>query len=279
MSMGEHTVLVLGGSKSGKTLYGAQLTIRLMKNPGALRFYAQPDNLELFDEPMQLLGRGRLSKHTPFGVNKDVVLPIELPKGNRVRVVWPDYGGEQVTQMLRGRTVSAGWRDRTVTSDGWLLMVRPELFRESRDLLHRPLKDIQPKDVSDGLPEWVPEAGVVELLQILLFIRRLGRETRIRNPKLAVGITCWDEWHASIKSGVPHEELRRLAPMLLNFVEALWEPSCVTVFGISSLGKALSADVDDEQFVDEGAHRQGFIVLPSGKKSDDLTWPLAKLLE
>src|SRR5262245_34797745 len=86
-NMKDSTILVLGGPKSGKTHYGAQLAIRLTKKTSSVKFFEQPENLSLFEEPMECLGRGRLAKHTPVAVSKDVVLPIELADGNRARVV------------------------------------------------------------------------------------------------------------------------------------------------------------------------------------------------
>lgn len=277
--MQDQTILVLGGPKSGKTHYGAQLVIRLNKRVGAIKFYAQPENLELFDAPMEFLGRGRLATHTPVGVSKDVVMPIELANGSRARIVWPDYGGEQVERMLKARIAPPAWSDRALNAGGWLLMVRPELFRSSRDLLHRPLMDFEPQNPpASALPEWMPEAALVEMLQMLLFIRRTGRESRITKPRLVVAITCWDEARNEDAATKPHDEFRRLTPMLTNFVEGLWESTSLAVVGISALGKTLSADVDDETFADRGPHRQGFVVMPDGTRTDDLTWPLTKLL-
>ena len=277
--MKDRTILVLGGPKSGKTHYGAQLTIRLTKRTSALKFYEQPENLGLFEEPMQCLGRGRLAKHTPVAISKDVVLPIEFANGERARVVWPDYGGEQIQEMFRSRIVPSVWSERAGVADGWLLMIRPELFRATRDLLHRPLKDFEPKAApTTPLPEWMPEAALVELLQMLLFVRRIGRESRIVAPRLIIAVTCWDESNTAGVVVKPHEIILKLAPMLSNFVKGLWETSSFTVVGVSALGKTLSATIDDEDFVDLGPHRQGFVVLPDGDKTDDLTWPLSKLL-
>jgi hypothetical protein len=277
--MNDHTILVLGGPKSGKTHYGAQLAIRLKKGTGGAKFYELPENLSLFEEPMDCLNRGRLANHTPVSVSKDVVLPIELANGSRAKVVWPDYGGEQVQEMFRSRIISNEWNERATNAQGWLLMVRPELFRATRDFLHRPLKDFEPRSGGTSpLPEWMPEAALVETLQMLLFVRRSGRESRISTPRLVVAITCWDESKTVETTARPQDELKRLTPMLTNFVEGLWKPSSLTVVGVSALGKTLSATDDDADFVDRGPHRQGFVVLPDGTKTEDLTWPLSKLL-
>lgn len=277
--MQDQTILILGGPKSGKTHYGAQLAIRLKKDSGTLRYYDQPENLTPFEESMECLGRGQLAKHTPVGISKDVVLPIELEDGSRARVVWPDYGGEQIKEMLRTRETPPAWVDRAKTAQGWLLMIRPELFRSSRDLLHRPLKDFKPSEVqSDQIPEWMLQAEMIETLQMLLFSRRSGRESKIESPKIVVAITCWDESLSNGKETTPDAELQRIAPMLANYISAMWDQESLTTVGISALGKELSPTKADEAFIDLGPHRQGFVVLPDGTKTDDLTWPLNKLL-
>lgn len=274
-----HTILVLGGPKSGKTHYGAQLAIRLMKGTDTIKYFQQPENLELFEEPMERLGRGRLADHTPVAVSKDVILPIELENGERAKVVWPDYGGEQIQEMFRSRTMTTEWSERATAAQGWMLMVRPELFRATRDLLHRPLKDFEPSNGATAtIPDWVPEVALVEMLQMLLFARRCGREARISAPRLVVALTCWDELSLSDATTTPQHQLKQLTPMLANFIQGLWHPNCLTVVGVSALGKVLSTTSDDEDFIDLGPHRQGYVILPDGRRTEDLTWPLSKLL-
>lgn len=277
--METHSILVLGGAKSGKTHFGAQLTLRLQKKIGSLKFYAPPENLEAFDEAIQRLSRGRLATHTPVAVSKDVVMPLELADGRRTQVIWPDYGGEQVQQMLSSRATPPAWRELAKAASGWLLMVRPELFRATRDLLHRPLKDFELSSPRVALAgDWMPEASTIEVLQSLLFARRTSRESALTVPRLVVAITCWDESHGDEVRVRPADELRKLAPMLANYVVGNWAIDAVDVVGISSLGRTLSADTDDEQYIEDGPHRHGFVVLPDGERSPDLTWPLSKLL-
>jgi hypothetical protein len=276
--MPEKTILVLGGPKSGKTHYGAQLTVRLSKKLGDLKYYEQPENLSLFQETITCLSRGRLAPHTPVSVSKDIVLPIELPNGDRARVVWPDFGGEQIDRILEQRVTPIKWKERATIADGWLLMIRPELFRSARDLIHRPLSDFVP-ETSDKAPPalMMPEASIVELLQILLFLRRSSRESKILHPRLTVAISCWDESDTSDFQN-PSLYFSTLTPMLSNFVLGTWDKAQLNVIGVSALGKTLDANQDDEDFIDQGAHRQGFVILPDGKKIEDLTWPLLSLL-
>lgn len=276
--MSEKTILVLGGPKSGKTHYGAQLTVRLSKNLGDLKYYEQPENLSLFQETNTCLARGRLAPHTPVSVSKDIVLPIELPSGDRARVVWPDFGGEQIERILEQRVTPFKWKERASAADGWLLMIRPELFRCARDMIHRPLADFIPEK-SDKAPPilMMPEASIIELLQILLFLRRSSRESKILTPRLTVAISCWDESDTS-EFQDPPSYFAALTPMLSNFVLGTWEQEQLNVIGVSALGKTLQANQDDEEFIDQGAHRQGFVILPNGEETKDLTWPLHSLL-
>jgi len=253
--MSQKTILVLGGPKSGKTHYGAQLTVRLSKKLGDLKYYEQPENLSLFQETIACLSRGRLAPHTPVSVSKDIVLPIELPNGDRARVVWPDFGGEQIDRILEQRVTPTKWKERATAADGWLLMIRPELFRRARDLIHRPLGDFIPEQ-SDKAPPG---------------------ESKIQTPRLTVAISCWDESDTS-KFQDPPSYFAALTPMLSNFILGAWGQEQLKVIGISALGKTLNANQDDEDFIDQGAHRQGFVILPNGQKTEDLTWPLHSLL-
>ncbi|MFI5386994.1 MAG: hypothetical protein ACHQ50_12845 [Fimbriimonadales bacterium] len=278
--MNPRSILVLGGPKAGKTHYGAQLLFRLEQHKGGLRFYEPPENVEPFREAMHCISQGRAAGHTPLNISQEVVLPVEFSDGQRAKLVWPEYGGEQVNELLATRHAKPAWVERARESQGWLLLARHDLFNATRDLLDRPVDVwMSARQNPEGADApWMFQSQVVELLQMLLFLRRSASSVPRSEPRLVVAISCWDDLQGREKFASPAHALRAVAPLVASFVEANWVQEARVTIGLSSLGKNLSETQEDEEFVNCGPHQQGFVVLPDGQIQTDLTWPLVELL-
>jgi hypothetical protein len=49
------------------------------------------------------------------------------------------------------------------------------------------------------------------------------------------------------------------------------------VYGLSSLGKTLRKDEPDDDYLNSGPEQFGYIVMPDGSRTPDLTAPIADL--
>ncbi|MDP2312202.1 MAG: hypothetical protein Q8P41_04800 [Pseudomonadota bacterium] len=273
--------VVLGGPNSGKTHYAGQLYGRLRRRPGALslrRDAGTPPDLSALEEVFRCLENGRAADHTSSAMWADVALPLVSRGGVAVDLRWPDYGGEQLKAITEHRAVASRWRDRLAAAEGWALLVRlqgevtyPDAVAE---LTRSP---IERQVAAARAGSWDANARLVEMLQLLLHVSEFGVTQPLSRPRLAVLLTCYDELAPS--NLTPRAVLSERLPLLMSFIAANWMPDAVSVWGLSSLGRPLTLDSEDEQFIEDGPERQGWVLPPEGgPRSEDLTLPLAWLL-
>lgn len=306
------SLLIVGGTKAGKTHYGGQLLRRLEAKKHRLRIVGAPSDLTPFQEVLDRLAQGRSAPHTPTGFYRESVWHVRPDDQDyESQLVWPDYGGEQIEDIVKKRQVSEPWVKRIRESNGWLFFVRLSTINVPEDVLERPrglermgtgLENVSSQqegtsDQEQTSPVEVPDepgvplpprvtlstqAGLVELLQALLFVKQVGSNAQLRNPPLVVVLSCWDEIAVAKGKSTwddPAALLNKHLPMLSQFIEATWEEGRADVIGLSALGKALDDEVSDEAFMDNGPERQGWCVGRDGKQSDDLTLPVMTLME
>ena len=278
-------IIVLGESDVGKTHYGGQLLKRLMNSSGQLRMDGAATNLEPFQTVMDSLDEGRLADHTATTTYDESVWPIIDDEDKRAQLVWPDYGGEQVRNIIENRRIPSEWIVRITQSPAWLLLIRPQKIRVDNDIFSRPLASLKAnsprnqepvrKGATSGTsePGLSDQARLIELLQMLIQTR-LTRETdQDRLPQLLIMLTCWDEMEKEIN---PVDFLRLLLPMFHDFVLSIWKDSLV--FGLSALGRQLDKTRADNDYVTHGSENFGYVVLENGSHCNDLTLPVRKLL-
>lgn len=278
-------VMLLGGPNSGKTHYAGQLYGRLQRNPGALKIRSEngtPPDLSALDEVLKCLACGHAASHTPIETWSEVLLPLVNGCGKELDLRWPDYGGEQLKRVFDEREVPESWRGRLLRADGWVLLIR--LHAETTyddalaDLVKRSLNQERSKAEQRQAGSWDANAYWVELLQILLHVAEKGTVSKIVRPRLAVLLSCYDEFDS--EGLTPSHVLTRKLPLVSSFIENNWSTGSATIWGLSALGCPLVSSSSDEKFIDQGPETQGWIVPPSGgAKDSDLTKPLAWLLE
>jgi hypothetical protein len=264
---------LIGESGVGKTHYGAQLLKRLLKGDGELRMHGAATNLEPFEAALESLNEGVTAGHTATSTYVDSVWPIMDTKGRRAELVWPDYGGEQIKAMSTTRRFPAAWRARVISSPAWLFVVRLHQTRVGDDLFSKPLKELKSAAGEPREAHMSDQARLIELLQMLVYVRGAIRPEPLRNPRLCVLLSCWDELGAEEP---PPEVLQKRLPLVADFIRSTWaEPS---VFGLSALGRRLKARGPDVEYASQGPEQFGYIVLPDGQRSPDLTLPIQALL-
>jgi hypothetical protein len=274
MSVSERSILLIGESGVGKTHYGAQLLKRLMKGDGQLRMDGAATNLEPFEAAMESLNEGMAAGHTPTTTYVDSVWPIADVGGRKAELVWPDYGGEQIKAISSNRRIPAAWRARVVNAPAWLLLVRLQQTRVSDDIFSRPLSTLKGTGIENREVQVSDQARLIELLQMLLYIRGAITTKPLATPRLCVLLSCWDELDADKQ---PAAILEQRLPMFASFVESTWsEPS---VLGLSALERPLSPRDRDMEYAARGPEQFGYVVLPDGQRSTDLTVPIQRLFD
>ena len=139
MDVSDKSVLLIGESDVGKSHYGGQLLKRLMQEDGLLRMDGAATNLEPFHAVMASLNAGLLADHTATGSYDESLWPIIDEDGRKAHLIWPDYGGEQIKNIIDERQLPNVWRKRIVQSLAWLLLIRLQKIRVDDDIFSRPL--------------------------------------------------------------------------------------------------------------------------------------------
>ncbi len=274
MSSSDNSILLIGESDVGKTHYGAQLLKRLMKRDGQLRMNGAATNLEPFESAMSCLDEGMAAGHTAASTYVDSIWPITDAQGRSAELIWPDYGGEQIKAISDTRRIPATWQSRVVSAPAWLLLIRLQKTRITADIFSRPLHALPITNTESHEIQISDQARLIELLQILLYIRGMVSTKPLVSPRLCVLLSCWDELGVE---DAPPDLLKSRLPMLSSFIHNTWaKPS---VLGLSALGQALSPRDPNDEYSNRGPEQFGYVVLPGGQHSPDLTLPIQFLLD
>ena len=273
MAVLNKSILLIGESGVGKSHYGAQLLKRLMQEDGRIRMHGAPTNLEPFQTVMASLDAGLSADHTATSVYYESCWPIIDDEGRDAHLIWPDYGGEQVKNMIDDRRLPPIWLERIVNSSSWLLMIRLQTTRTDDDIFSRPLKSLRGngKEFREG--RLSDQARLIELLQILLYAQSTSNKRVERLPRLVVLLTCWDEMDGS---GKPIDVLQQRLPMFRDFIASNWQD--FSVLGLSALERPLDKEKPDNDYITQGSEQFGYVVLENGNHSPDLTLPIRELL-
>lgn len=271
----QHTILLVGESNVGKTHYGAQFLKRLMVKACALKMSGAPTNLEAFNTALSCLTEGKSTDHTPANTYVESVWPITDEAGRYAELIWPDYGGEQVRNLVTQRRIPAAWRERVLEATDWVLLIRLHSLRSEDDLFSRPLQSFTAAEPEGEEVAYEPsdQARTVELLQMLLYLAQLHLDQPLRKPRLTILLSCWDELETS---ELPADLLATRLPMLWSFVRSNWMSP--TVIGLSALERALSKTDADMEYAIRGPEEFGYVVLPNGEKNTDITLPIQCLM-
>lgn len=269
----DKSILLIGESDVGKSHYGGQLLKRLMQEDGQLRMKGAATNLEPFEAVMACLDAGLSADHTPIMTYHESRWPIVDNDEQQADLIWPDYGGEQIKNIIDDRQLPQVWLNRITQSSAWLLLIRLQKIRTDDDIFSRPLASLKGRITETWDAGLSDQARLIELLQVLTYIWSTANGRSDRLPPLVVLLTCWDEME---NPGKPIDELRQRLPMFGDFVVSNWKES--SVLGLSALGRALDKRKPNEDYIAKGSERFGFVVLEDGRHSSDLTHPIRRLI-
>lgn len=271
----QHTILLVSESNVGKTHYGAQFLKRLMVKSCALKMSGAPTNLEAFTTALSCLTEGKSTDHTPANTYVESIWPITDEAGRYAELVWPDYGGEQVRNLVTQRRIPAAWHERVLEATDWVLLIRLHSLRSEDDLFSRPLQSFAEAEPQGEAAAYEPsdQARTVELLQMLLYLAQFHLDRPLRKPRLTILLSCWDELETT---ELPADLLASRLPMLWSFVRSNW--TSPIFMGLSALERALSKTDADQEYATRGPEEFGYVVLPNGVKNTDITLPIQRLM-
>lgn len=271
----KHTILLIGESNVGKTHYGAQFLKRLMVKECALKLSGAPTNLEAFNQALSCLTEGLSTDHTPVSTYVESIWPISDEAGRRAELVWPDYGGEQIRNLVMQRQIPSAWHERVIEATDWVLLIRLHSLRSEDDLFSRPLQSFAAAEPEGEIAayELSDQARAVELLQILLYLAQFHLDQPLRTPRLTILLSCWDELETT---ELPVDILASRLSMLWSFISSNWVSP--NVIGLSALERSLSRTDADQDYAIRGPEEFGYVVLPDGTKSSDITLPIQRLM-
>ena len=273
MGVPDKSILLIGGSGVGKSHYGGQLLKRLMQEDGQIRMDGAATNLEPFEAVMASLDAGLSADHTATAVYHESRWPIVDDEGRKAHLIWPDYGGEQIKNIIEKRRLPHVWMKRVARSSAWLLLIRLQRTQADADIFSRPLSSLKRDRREPGEARMSDQACLIELLQMLLYAQSTSDKRMGRLPCLVVLLTCWDEMESP---GKPVDVLHQHLPMFCDFVASNWEDS--SVLGLSALERALDKHEPDEDYITQGSEQFGYVVLEDGTQSTDMTLPIRELL-
>jgi hypothetical protein len=277
--MEEHkkNILVIGAPNVGKTHLGAQLYGRLKLNNFQYQLRETPDDISLFQDILKKLNNGIPGEHTPISESRELILPIKDKNGQAINLIYPDYGGEQISNILKNRMLDRKWQNQIETSTDWILIIRPSLIEKKEDITSRFYKHLEKANASeDTIYEGLTDNSTVfyiELLQILLYGKRLNLNST-QKPFLMILLSCWDE--VEMENKTPNDLFIEKMPLLSDFIKSNWE-SNYQILGVAATGTTLSIQEPNKEFMIDGPEFYGYVVDSDGNKNKDLTVVLEPL--
>ena len=277
----EKVILIIGGPNAGKTHFGGQLYGRLSARTEHYKLISQPEDISIFKEVWDQLNEGKSAGHTNVNMHKTLELELEDINGTKLTFSFPDYGGEQIKAIVKDRRINSTWKEQIEKSNSWLLFIRLDAIDPIEDLVNRGIPEpaILKLRSSEKKPMELSEiAFYTELLQILLFTKKIALKRQINAPQLTIVISCWDLLTEDEQKSLPKEVLLKKLPGFYNFIQTTWQANSLQVVGLSSTEKTLSPEKPDKDFIKKGPENFGYIITDSGQKDKDLTLTIATFI-
>ena len=273
MTNSSSVLLLLGESDVGKTHYGAQILRRLNIGQGEFEL-TDGGNLEPFKTALEKISKGLAAPHTPRAEYSESTWTLRRRCDSaKIDLVWPDYGGEQLSGMIDGKALPTTWRDKLTRASGWIFMVRPSQIPLSEDILTRAVSLPAVDDIVNLALS--PQSKLIELLQMLQYKKQSYLEHDGLPPPLAVLLSCYDELATE---QAPGAYCRTQLPMFNQYLSSNWPADRLRVFAVSPLGQSLSPIQPNEEYAASGPETRGFVIDEHGSRTDDLLAPIGWLL-
>lgn len=264
------SILLVGKPHSSKTVFLTQFYSRLQRKKSRLSLYQPIDDMSPIYDAQDALAKGDPPNPTPSEQHRKFNLPIQS-HDEKIDLLCPEYGGEQVTKIIESRSLSKEWSESIEECDNWIVFIRPNSINKALDISDVTVTNQLTKNASEKFNhEYAISEQVffIELLQILLHAK--GNDLHFVNNSisLTVVLTCWDELNTDKK---PTDFLKKALPLFLDFIKSNWHPEKLHILGLSAQGFSLDLPENKEKYQTLGPHNFGYIIMPDGTMENDIT--------
>ena len=265
------SILLIGKPHSSKTVFLSQFYSKLQKNKSKLKLYKSVDDLSPISGAREALASGQEPQTTPSEKSVKFYLPIQVAE-KQVDLKYPEYGGEQVLSIVENRELNKEWTTSIQESNSWILFIRLNNVNKPLDISDVTYSEQHHKNSKEPMSETEykisDQSFFIELLQILLHAKGTDCHRVNNKQKLTIVLTCWDEMNTEEK---PYDILKSKLPLLLNFLESNWDKNYMNIVGLSAQGFSLTTLENKEKYQIEGPEEFGYLVLPDGTQTNDIT--------
>ena len=265
------SILIIGKPGSTKTTFLAQFVTIARKSKSSVKFWKTPENIQPIENAIKKLRAGEETGSTPAEDNLIITLPVTI-KGNNIEMVCPDYGGEQINEILNLREINLHWSGLITNSNSWILFIRPKKLEDTFDLSNKSHSDnTENEEEEKVVPEFKvsDQSSIIELIQIMLSIKKVSYQKTINSPKLTIALTCWDEVKEQI---TPGDLLKKDLPLLNQFLEKNWAEDALKIMGVSAQGFKLNTQENKDKYLDDGPDKFAYVVKGNSiEQVNDLT--------
>ena len=265
------SILLIGKPHSSKTVFLSQFYSKLQKNKSKLKLYKSVDDLSPISGAREALASGQEPQTTPSEKSVKFYLPIQVAE-KQVDLKCPEYGGEQVLSIVENRELNKEWTTSIQESNSWILFIRLNNVNKPLDISDVTYSEQHHKNSKEPMSETEykisDQSFFIELLQILLHAKGTDCHRVNNKQKLTIVLTCWDEMNTEEK---PYDILKSKLPLLLNFLESNWDKNYMNIVGLSAQGFSLTTLENKEKYQIEGPEEFGYLVLPDGVQTNDIT--------
>lgn len=267
------SILIVGQPGTSKTTYLSQLIMQVDSKKKAIKFRNKPDDISLLKDAIDRLRMGEEVQATPSDNNSIIKLPLSVDS-KEIDLICPDYGGEQISQLIDVREVDSKWIELITQSNGWILFIRPSKLTVSFDISTKSIEEADKLEQSSNTEFKISDqSNLIELLQIFRYYKKLSTQQKTNAPKLLTVLTCWDEIDTKVS---PLEYTQKQLPLFYEFITSNWTENSYSFMGLSAQGGKM-ADVK-EQYEISGPEDCAYIVEQNGDNVHDLSLLLTKVL-
>lgn len=266
-------ILIIGKPNASKTVFLSQLYTRLEKRKSKLKLDKSLSNITVISDARIAIANGDSPETTRTKGIGNLLISAKYDD-DVINLEVPDYGGEQINEIINSRDIHTNWHKAIIKSNNWILFIRLSNIQTPFDLSNKTISEEHTDKTTDEEENREysisHQSSFIELIQMFLHIKKHDYHTLNRETKLTIVLTCWDE--LNLENGtIPETKLKEELPLLLDFIKSNFETDFYKVLGLSAQEFPLNTAENKEKYQIDGAESFGYYIKEDGSKSNDIT--------